>query len=67
MRNLITTYLRVHSAVMNMMHAPLPHRAVLHTTCMYTTYAQWEILAMFGSLQNPDFIQMLACPKKLLF
>ena len=28
--------------------------------------AQWEILAIFGSLQNPDFIQILG-PKKCIF
>ena len=29
--------------------------------------AQWEILALFGSLQNPDFMQILGWPKKLIF
>ena len=28
--------------------------------------SQWEILAIFGSLQNPDFIETLG-PKKLTF
>ena len=28
--------------------------------------AQWAILAIFGSLQNPDFIQMIG-PQKSLF
>ena len=27
--------------------------------CLYYL-AQWEMLAIFGSLQNPDFIQILA-------
>ena len=30
------------------------------------TSAQWEILAIFGSLQNPDSIQILG-PKELIF
>ena len=29
--------------------------------------AQWEILGIFGSLENPDIIQILACPKKVDF